>query len=66
MNNYTYYTQVIQKGTGITGGNGEYNYSPYFFVLTFVQLGSNLMEIIREYTNTMYTSISRVKRRRLL
>ena len=35
--------------------NGEYKYSPYFFVLTFVQLGSNLIKIIHEYMNTMYT-----------
>ena len=45
----------MKKQRDITGGYNGYNFSTYVIVLTFVQFGSNLMKIIHEYMNTMYT-----------
>ena len=42
----------------ITQRNGGYNYSPYFFVLTFVQFESIVIHIILEYMNTIHTCSS--------
>ena len=50
-----YNSWIIKVKKDITWSNGGYNYSPYYIVLTFVQFGSNLMKIIHEYMNTMYT-----------